>query len=79
MPAHERVGTTPFELAIPPVAGDLVFAIERRGFHDETVTMASDRDGARALELRARARRRDRARPDATTLQPGSTLNPFEP
>ena len=89
MPQGVRVGFTPLDYAIEPMAGEVVFTLKKSGFRDQTVTLPADRDGDPAVAL---VRKGGAPRPQATpaaaaspggddffTRTPASSANPIDP
>ncbi len=79
-PQGARVGTTPLELAIAPLRGELVFVLKKSGFLDKTITTAADQDRRVSVEL-VKKHRRPRRKPVAKPVakpKGDRTVNPFE-
>ena len=51
MPQAVRIGTTPIRYAVDATPGEVVLLLRKRGYRDETIAMAADRDAARAVTL----------------------------
>ena len=73
MPAMVRVGMTPYTVTAPPVDGELVFVVRKRGYASATVAVRADVNVEQEVVL-TRHRRADK--PDKPDKPPASGTKP---